>query len=414
MCMRVWNSRYPVALLVLMAVSAGVQAQCPPQWFTLGSGFDDSGSKVLAITAYNGDLIAGGTFVHAGGVVVNHIARWDGQQWQPLGSGMDARVEALTVYNGELYAGGQFLHAGGVAANYVARWDGVQWQPLGAGTDGEVASFTTYGGELIVGGAFTNAGGQQVNSIARWNGSQWGALGTGLQVQGDPQMLALISAMTIYQGDLIAGGSFNRAGTTVVMCVARWDGQTWNEMGTLFVVNALAAGSAPDQLYAGIEAFNEISYLFHWSGSGWEYVDYEGAPVRALQFSGDQLYVGGLRFILRWDGRSFNPLGSGVNGDVWSLGLWNGDLIVGGAFTQAGGQPANRIARWGCQYALGDLNCDGLVNFTDINPFVLALTDPAGYGQAYPNCYIDRGDLNGDGRVDFNDINPFVERLAGS
>ncbi len=60
----------------------------------------------------------------------------------------------------------------------------------------------------------------------------------------------------------------------------------------------------------------------------------------------------------------------------------------------------------------GDLNCDGAVNFYDINPFVLALSDPAGYAQAYPNCSILNGDCNQDGRVDFLDINPFVALLT--
>ncbi len=63
---------------------------------------------------------------------------------------------------------------------------------------------------------------------------------------------------------------------------------------------------------------------------------------------------------------------------------------------------------------VGDLNCDGTVDFQDINPFVLALSDPAGYAAAYPNCNILNGDVNGDGRVDFNDINPFVELLSGN
>ncbi len=61
----------------------------------------------------------------------------------------------------------------------------------------------------------------------------------------------------------------------------------------------------------------------------------------------------------------------------------------------------------------GDMNCDGAVNFLDINPFVLALSDPAGYQAAYPNCNLMNGDTNGDGLVDFNDINPFVELLTG-
>lgn len=61
---------------------------------------------------------------------------------------------------------------------------------------------------------------------------------------------------------------------------------------------------------------------------------------------------------------------------------------------------------------VGDLNCDGSVNFADINPFVLALTDPAGYALAFPNCAIANGDINDDGSVNFGDINPFVALLT--
>jgi hypothetical protein len=61
---------------------------------------------------------------------------------------------------------------------------------------------------------------------------------------------------------------------------------------------------------------------------------------------------------------------------------------------------------------VGDLNCDGHVNFGDINPFVLALSNPAGYATAYPNCNILNGDINGDGHVNFGDINPFVALLS--
>jgi hypothetical protein len=62
---------------------------------------------------------------------------------------------------------------------------------------------------------------------------------------------------------------------------------------------------------------------------------------------------------------------------------------------------------------LGDLNCDGIVDFADINPFVLALSNPAAYQAAYPNCNFLNGDCNGDGYVDFADINPFVVILSG-
>jgi hypothetical protein len=46
-------------------------------------------------------------------------------------------------------------------------------------------------------------------------------------------------------------------------------------------------------------------------------------------------------------------------------------------------------------------------------PVGRALSDPAGYAAAYPNCDILNGDCNGDTYVDFDDINPFVVLLSG-
>jgi len=62
---------------------------------------------------------------------------------------------------------------------------------------------------------------------------------------------------------------------------------------------------------------------------------------------------------------------------------------------------------------VGDLNCDGTVDFGDINPFILALSNPVQYAATFPDCDIMNGDINGDGSVDFGDINPFVQLLTG-
>jgi C1A family cysteine protease len=64
-------------------------------------------------------------------------------------------------------------------------------------------------------------------------------------------------------------------------------------------------------------------------------------------------------------------------------------------------------------YAVGDLNCDGVVDFADINPFVLLLSDPDGYPLAYPDCYAINGDADRNGVVNFDDVAPFVAALAG-
>jgi hypothetical protein len=63
-------------------------------------------------------------------------------------------------------------------------------------------------------------------------------------------------------------------------------------------------------------------------------------------------------------------------------------------------------------YRAGDLNCDHAVDFGDINPFVLALTNPAAYATAFPLCDVMNADINGNGWVDFGDINPFVRLLT--
>jgi hypothetical protein len=57
---------------------------------------------------------------------------------------------------------------------------------------------------------------------------------------------------------------------------------------------------------------------------------------------------------------------------------------------------------------LGDMNCDGFLDFDDINPLVLALSDPEGYAAAYPDCDYYNGDCDYNGRVDFDDINCFL------
>lgn len=60
----------------------------------------------------------------------------------------------------------------------------------------------------------------------------------------------------------------------------------------------------------------------------------------------------------------------------------------------------------------GDLNCDGSVDFWDINPFVLVMTSENAYYAKYA-CNHYNADTNADGQVGFPDINPFVALLTG-
>ena len=53
-----------------------------------------------------------------------------GETWETFasGAGVNGPVRAVTAFGGDLIAGGQFGTAGGVPGTYViARWDGANW-----------------------------------------------------------------------------------------------------------------------------------------------------------------------------------------------------------------------------------------------------------------------------------------------
>jgi len=84
----------------------------------------------------------------------------------------------------------------------------------------------------------------------------------------------------------------------------------------------------------------------------------------------------------------------------------------------------NRFTRLGAEtvtnpcegQVLGDANCDGNVDGFDIQPFVLALTNPSAWEAIYGPLGCDLlcvADCNGSGTVDGFDIQPFVQILVG-
>lgn len=106
------------------------------------------------------------------------------------------------------------------------------------------------------------------------------------------------------------------------------------------------------------------------------------------------------------------PADGGLNGDVVFM-QWQIQDPAG-----VGGVARSRVAQLtlfcnNCPATIGDMNCDGVVNILDVNPFILALEDPAGYVAQFPGCNIESGDMNGDGAVDILDINPLVALIGG-
>lgn len=84
----------------------------------------------------------------------------------------------------------------------------------------------------------------------------------------------------------------------------------------------------------------------------------------------------------------------------------------------AGAPAVTYAASVPCPGVPGDANCDGAVDFFDIDAFVAALTGEAAWQSFLTNsgyatdCPYSNNDANGDGGVDFFDIDPFVTLLT--
>ena len=141
-------------------------------WTAVGGGLP---GEVLALAAFNGVLYAGG----AGASGDGFVAKWADETWAVVGT-FDGAVRALKMYEDggwALYAGGAFMGPGGLI--HIAKWDGEDWQPLHGGIGGAtpcVNALADYEDDhrysLFAGGLFTTAGGLPSGYIAQW-GVTW-------------------------------------------------------------------------------------------------------------------------------------------------------------------------------------------------------------------------------------------------
>ena len=382
--------RSPSALatnLLILALTGTARAQSCPTWDPL-FGPPGIGGAVHAQAVWNdgtGDaLYVAGDFAKIDGVAFNHIARWDGTSFQPLGAGLDGPVQALAVFDDgggpKLFATGAFNQAGGLPVGRVARWDGASWSALGTGIAGfgwALQAWDDGGGPaLYVGGDFATAGGVASRGVARWDGASWSALGPGVGGQ-----VARVHALAVHDEGtgprLFAGGTFATAGGIPVNHVARWDGSAWSALGsgvvvpsTFSAVRALRSyddGGGP-ALYVG-GGFTDAGgtgaqTIARWNGSSWGHVGAPGSipgEVRSLRAfddgGGTRLYAAGNfgpspgNGIAAWDGSSWSALGSAVEeGWLDSLEVFDDGggpaLYAGGAFQIAGGLHSPSLARW--------------------------------------------------------------------
>jgi PKD repeat protein len=286
-------------------------------WQDVGGGHNNSSHGMCL---YNGTLIDVGSFNNP----CNRVGQWNGSNWSCFGSGVGLVGRAAIEYNGDLIVVGDFWNVQQpcVGCNGVARWDGSSWQPLGTGFNNDVLCLTIWNGYLVAGGDFTTADGNPVSRIAYWDGTSWNGIGGINDFDND------IRAMCVYDGELWVGGDFsNVAGCTSCDGLVRWDGTAW------------LGGDSGVDITGGVDSTVRCLYVDPINN-----LLYMGGHFQGLTVNG--VYDGNLNGVAVYDGSDWYSLGTGVNNYVRALGEYNGNIIVGGDFTTAGGTTANKIAKW--------------------------------------------------------------------
>lgn len=310
------------------------------QWLPMGLGlwrmdaFLTSGARLIE---YNNRLYSTGGFQGAGGSFIgdtphlaNGIARWDGSDWYPLTpgpqpSGINSACYGLQVYHNNLYLGGHFGNAfdssGTITSKGIARWNDTVFSSVGQlGGNyppwGYYAAldFCIYNDQLIAGGFFTTIDGMPFgtyNFVAAWNDTTWTTLGTGLN--------APVYALTVYNGELYAGGEFTATGDGIpAKHIAKWNGIQWDSVGV--GLNDTVMDMCVDTLY------NKLYVGGKFTQTG------NGSPAK---------------YIAEWNGATWLEVGNGANDYVSCLYSIDSNLYIGGQFTQVGSVPSNHIAVWG-------------------------------------------------------------------
>ncbi len=391
----------PQTLTAIALLAGTASAQCGFQWH---SGFAARGplGEVRALARMpNGDLVAGGDFVFADRSRTNHIARWNGTEWLPLGAGFDQAVTSLAVLpNGDLIAGGMFNQSGSTPVGRVARWTGSAWAPLGGGTDGLVEALAVLpNGDLIAGGTFAHAGAAAIPLVARWDGLTWSSLGAGLTPVSPGS--AVIDLTVTPNGDVHAVGYFGVAGSSSLSAYVSFDGTTWNDhtltlldfpdhavarpnghvllssttavyefdgtvttqLGTASNLTALTVDPAGNPIVSSsLFGGYPQSRLFQWSGATWvsfgvttnhiwncllaDVVGHvvAGGSVTTQSYSPVSLPES----VQDNDGVSWQTVGNAHPAAPVTkfTTLRNGDVVATGSFTEIEGQSAQGLAHW--------------------------------------------------------------------
>jgi hypothetical protein len=372
------------------------------------AGGDWSGTSV-SLSADGSRLAVGAIGNDGNGFESGHVRiyRWHGGAWVQMGADIDGETAgdesgwslALSANGTRVAIGAKKNDGAGSDAGHVRvfEWDGSAWGQVGSDINGEAAgdesghaiSLSADGNRLAIGSEMNNVNGFAAGHVRifEWDGSAWTQLGASLNgfgflenAGGSVSLSADGTCIAIGATQFMAGPGFSGK-----VRVFRWDGNSWEQIGTDITGEASldlsgwsvslsghghrVAMGAPLNDGNGQDAGHVRVYT--WSGTAWIQVgedidgeqanDWSGCVVR-LTADGNRLAIGawnndgngpdaGQVRIYDWNGTAWVQFGEDIDGEA--SGDWFGSSLsltpegnrvaVGGFFNDDNGLDAGHV-----------------------------------------------------------------------
>lgn len=365
------------------------------KWDTVAKGITGTGASVSGsasnahvndIAVYGDTLYVAGAFSKAGTKNANGIAKWNGTSWDSLGEGTTGELTNVEIDSlGRVYAAGRMSPAKvSNGADAIGRWDGKKWERLGSGItkpqyfQGSIVhDMKIVGSRLFLCGDFKEPGGIASTGIVMYDiaASRWKAL-NGRNTNGFDA--AVFAYHETSKGEIFAGGEFSYAGPAYARRLAKWNGKTWDSVGTgafnnSSVVRAIASDDSVVYIGGSFSSFNGVNSngVIKWNGQRFVSMNNPtqtgtaATNVRVLTRYGSDLMIAGnfqtffgtfpnakaVNSIIKWNGTKYDSLDIGIRngsstGTINTMIVQNSNLYVAGNFTTAGTVAASSVAKW--------------------------------------------------------------------
>jgi hypothetical protein len=379
--------------------------------------------NITALKVYNGKLLIFGNIGKIGNILLNGINRpltWDGNIYDSIPGlcNFNGMVYSFAEFGNNLYCGGYFYDptTGSGVGNIpntknIARFNGTTMEALNTVTpSAQVQVLKTKDNMLYIAGSFYFIGNTTYGPAAGYNGTNYFHLGAG--VQG---MNPNVSAMTVYNNEIIICGAFDWVGNQYIPNgIAAWNGTTWHKLKDVdfYATQSMVVDTINNFLYVVGVQNNDTSYVLkRWNGYYWEDTGllsylfstklcmyhkelYSGISARLVSpavlgvdsITGNMIIISPAvwatdTILMRYDGNNWFNIPK-LNSDISDMCVYNDDLYIAGYFTMAGTDSAYGIA---CLHVDTPAGCNWLMPRTFTNADTVYLNGGHAPVQFYNN-----------------------------